>query len=421
MHDDPVAVFLDNSVWHGSLDAAEAILSAHPEIAGSDIYIAAVLGAEAGVRRFLAADPAASTRKGGPHDWDPLTYLCFSKYLRLDSSRSDGFIAAATALLDAGASANTGFWEPGHQPKPEWESVLYGAAGVAFHPELTRLLLERGGDPNDAETPYHSPENYDNRALRVLVESGKVSDDNLATMLLRKHDWHDYDGIKWLLEHGADPNRVTRWQRTALDQAVLRDNSLDIIELLLEHGANAKSAVAAAARRGRGDLLDLFENRGMPSELDGVDRVLAACARNEAVVSGELPADAGTFLAQFAGNGNAAGVGRLLDLGVDVGARSAGDPYFDVAKDSTALHSATWRARHDVVKLLIARGADVNAVDGKGRTPIQLAVRACVDSYWTDRRSPESVKALLQAGASVSGVEFPSGYQEVDELLSQAQ
>jgi ankyrin repeat protein len=74
-----------------------------------------------------------------------------------------------------------------------------------------------------------------------------------------------------------------------------------------------------------------------------------------------------------------------------------------------------------VVKLLIARGADVNAVDGKGRTPIQLAVRACVDSYWTDRRSPESVKALLQAGASVSGVEFPSGYQEVDELLSQAQ
>jgi ankyrin repeat protein len=214
---------------------------------------------------------------------------------------------------------------------------------------------------------------------------------------------------------------VTRWQRTALDQAVLRDNSLDIIELLLEHGANAKSAVAAAARRGRGDLLDLFENRGMPSELDGVDRVLAACARNEAVVSGELPADAGTFLAQFAGNGNAAGVGRLLDLGVDVGARSAGDPYFDVAKDSTALHSATWRARHDVVKLLIARGADVNAVDGKGRTPIQLAVRACVDSYWTDRRSPESVKALLQAGASVSGVEFPSGYQEVDELLSQAQ
>jgi hypothetical protein len=79
-------------------------------------------------------------------------------------------------------------------------------------------------------------------------------------------------------------------------------------------------------------------------------------------------------------------VGRLLDLGVDVGARSAADLYFDLPKDSTARHSATWRAR-----------------------------------YCTDRRSPESVKALLQAGASVTGVEFPSSYQEVDELPIEAE
>ena len=37
--------------------------------------------------------------------------------------------------------------------------------------------------------------------------------------------------------------------------------------------------------------------------------------------------------------------------------------------------------------------------DGRGRTPLQLAVRGCVDSYWTEYRSPESVKALLEAGA----------------------
>jgi hypothetical protein len=46
-----------------------------------------------------------------------------------------------------------------------------------------------------------------------------------------------------------------------------------------------------------------------------------------------------------------------------------------------------------------------------------LAVKACVDSYWTNRRSPESVEALLRAGASVNGVDFPCGYAEVDALL----
>jgi ankyrin repeat protein len=69
------------------------------------------------------------------------------------------------------------------------------------------------------------------------------------------------------------------------------------------------------------------------------------------------------------------------------------------------------------VKLLIERGAPVDVPDGKGRTPLALAVRACVNSYWTDRRSPESVEALLGAGAEVSGVDYPSGYGEVDELL----
>ena len=36
----------------------------------------------------------------------------------------------------------------------------------------------------------------------------------LATMLLRKADWHDTDGIAFLLERGADPNRMTRWHIT---------------------------------------------------------------------------------------------------------------------------------------------------------------------------------------------------------------
>jgi hypothetical protein len=69
------------------------------------------------------------------------------------------------------------------------------------------------------------------------------------------------------------------------------------------------------------------------------------------------------------------------------------------------------------VKLLIARDAPINAEDAKGRTALMLAVKACVDSYWMNKRSPESVEALLKAGASTSGVNYPSGYAEVDTLL----
>jgi len=132
----------------------------------------------------------------------------------------------------------------------------------------------------------------------------------------------------------------------------------------------------------------------------------------------ELLTQGGKLLAEFAGVGNTDGVRQLLDLGIDVNCVTEdGDPYFDIAKNSTALHSAAWRAWPSTVTFLIERGAPVNALDGKGRSALALAVRACVDSYWIWRRTPESVEALLKAGASVRSVEYPSGYPEVDALL----
>ena len=119
-HQDPTAEFINVSVWHGSLDRAQEILAEHPEVASSDIHTAAVLGDHEAVRRFLAADMANATAKGGPRNWDALTHLCFSKFLRLEPARTEGFLKAATALLDAGANPNTGFFQENHQPKPEW-------------------------------------------------------------------------------------------------------------------------------------------------------------------------------------------------------------------------------------------------------------------------------------------------------------
>jgi ankyrin repeat protein len=429
---DPRIEFIEAAIWHGSLGRAEEILAAHPEIVSSDIHTAAILGDDVAVGKFLEMDPANTTAKSEPYGGDALNYLCLSKYLRLDPERSERFLRAATALLDAGADPNTGFWTKGEHP--ERETALYGAAGVAHHAGMTRLLLDRGVDPNDDEALYHSPETDENDAMKLLVETGKITPMNLTMMLLRKHDWHDYDGAKYLLEHGADPN--LRWGRgfLAIHHSIARDNDLKFVALLLDRGADPMaeqegiSAIARAALRGRGDLLALFEQRGYSVKLPGALRLITACARHDAATVREIAerephlvtevlAGGGKLLAEFAGTWNTEGVRLLLDLGVPVAALYKGDGYFGIADESTALHVAAWKGVPSTVKLLLERGAPVNAKDGKGRTALALAVKACMDSYWTHRRTPEAVKVLLDAGASVTGVKYPCGYEEVDELL----
>src|SRR4029434_5540367 len=103
---DPLAAFLeaacvplDSGHASGTLERAEAVLVAHPEVTSCDIHVAAILGDDTAVRQFLELDARNATAKSGPHGWDALTHLCFSKYLRLDRARSSGFVRAATALL----------------------------------------------------------------------------------------------------------------------------------------------------------------------------------------------------------------------------------------------------------------------------------------------------------------------------------
>ncbi|MGQ0737291.1 MAG: ankyrin repeat domain-containing protein [Acidobacteriota bacterium] len=277
---DAAAVPLEGGHATGTLDAANAILAMHPEVAASSVHAAAVLGDAATVRQLLQADPSQATVTAAPRGWDALTHLCFSRYLRVDETRADGFLRAAELLLDAGADAKTGWFSNDHG-SPAFESALYGAAGIAHRAELTRLLVARGADVNDGEVVYHTPETCDNAALQALVESGRLTEDSLASMLLRKCDWHDLDGVRYLLSRGANPNYTTRWGYTAVHQAVRRDNELAIVQLLLDHGgdptlvAHGRAAVANAARRGRADLLTLF-GASKVHALTGVDRLLAA-------------------------------------------------------------------------------------------------------------------------------------------------
>ncbi|MEO5798732.1 MAG: ankryin [Gemmatimonadales bacterium] len=435
------AACVPRDAWHaqGTIDRANAMLEDHPELSAASIHTAAVLGDAEQVRHFLASDASLATSRGGPYGWDALTHLCFSNYLKFDEACSAGFAAAATALLDAGADVNTGWLEAEHEPRPEWECALYGAAGVAHHPELTALLVARGADVNDGEVVYHTPETYDNRALQVLLDSGQLTMQSLTFMLIRKHDWHDLAGARMLLAAGADPNASGPMGLVPMFHALARDNALELFELLLDHGADptltarGHSGFAAAARTGRSDVLQLLERRGFTPEFVGADRLVAAAARGDGRQARELVARepglvaelhqlGGDLLSHFARSNNAAGIEQLLDLGVDVAAPfTSGDGYFGTPKGSLAIHFGAWRGGPEVVRLLLERGSPADLPDPNGRTPLMLAVRAAVDSYWTERRTTGSIEALLAAGADASRVSLPTGYPEADLLLGERQ
>jgi ankyrin repeat protein len=381
----------------GTLDAADALLVARPELAVGDIYTAAVRGDVDRVRALLAEDPGRATAPGGPYEWDALTHLCFSQFLRLRPS--DGFVRAAEALLDAGADPNTGFYEPDHQPEPTFESALYGAAGVAHHGGLTRLLLARGADPNlGGEVGYHAAEGFDDEAMQAVVQSGRLADSGLTTMLHRKLDWTHVDGVRWLLAHGADPNAVSAWGHRALHHAVERCSRLVMFEALLDAGADpslaapsmeGRSAVAVAARGGRADVLELFQRRGFAVELDGDDAFFAGLARaDRGLVDPFMAAEPGIVarlsraepdvVATLAGAGNTAAVELALDLG------------FPLSADALSL--AVWRERADTVRLLLERGAPVTA------SVLSLAERALTEpSDWTPHQSSEILDTLRSA------------------------
>lgn len=90
-------------------------------------------------------------------------------------------------------------------------------------------------------------------------------------------------------------------------------------------------------------------------------------------------------LAAFFGHAEVARL--LLDRGADVNARSQSDRF---ARANTPLHAAAANRQVEVARLLVERGADVNARDGSGFTPLALAANS---------RSDHLMLLLLDKGA----------------------
>ncbi len=356
----------------GDAAGAEELLADDPSLSAENIFTAAMTGDLETVRSLLARDPSLAVKKGGPKNWDPLLYLCFSRFLRTDPDRAGRMAAIVKLLLDAGADPNT-FWREENDPTDNRESALYGAAGVANNVEIARLLLEAGGDPNDGETPYHACE-HDGVPCAELLFAHGLDDTGRSVMLRHKIDYDDEPGIRKLLELGADPNNTSIWGKSALHQAVFRDRSRAVFEMLFDHGADpsivnaeGKTAWALAARTGLRNAMAALRARGGATPLDAVDTFLAACAAGDGDtverIRGESPGFVGTLsdrdravIVEMASAGNTRGVAAMLAAGVDVNTRGT-------VWNETAAHRAAMAGHLETVRLLVNAGADLTIRD----------------------------------------------------------
>ncbi len=408
----------------GDLETAAKILQEHPEVANANIYTAAVLGNAELVKSFLAQSPELANQKGGPRNWEPLFYLCFSRFLRFKPERTPEFVRTAKTLLSNGADPNA-FFMAGE----EKETALYGAAGVANNAELVKVLLESGADVNDPDAHYHVAE-FDNfECFKLFVDHG-VDADGQATMLLRKLDFDQIDSVRYLLEIGCDPNAMSMWGKMALHQALMRGRSLPFFELLIEHKAdvNAKmadgrSVYALAVRQGRDDVVDLLEKHGVKKELSATDRLLAACVRADAKTAHKIVAsqpdiltslnhEDKSVLAEVATAGKTKAIKLMLELGFEAGHKGN--------LGATALHWAAWHGWAEVVRLLLDHKAPTDLIDDTYR--ITALGWAADGSGKCDNPAADYfdvATALLDAGSAVTKVMLEDTQGKMKKLLQQ--
>jgi ankyrin repeat protein len=201
-----------------------------------------------------------------------------------------------------------------------------------------------------------------------------------------------------------------------MHHALHRGNPLRYFEWLLDHGAdpaitdkNGATAFAHAARMARADVLDLFEKRGISLKLDRDDAFLAACARADAKEAQKIAAEDpalvkrletqnSAVLVDFAGTGKVASVALMLDLGFDIGAKRTSPQWME---GETALHVAAARGLLAMAKLLIDRGAPLEAKRHPSETPLDVALHCLIEqSEWTPNEFTLPIaEMLIKAGA----------------------
>lgn len=296
-----------------------------------------------------------------------------------------GYREIIERLIEAGADVNA--------RDADGRTPLIYMAPWCTRPDVAQLLLTHGAEidarddgGNSALTLAAACQRRDGHAwgdharlVRFLLDNGATLDLHTAAVLDRQEE-------AVALLH-AQPNRID-----ARDRIVARDrlgwNVVDgatplhraadcghagMVRLLLRHGADVNSVDA----RGRTPFLlaahDFGTRKAQPSP-DATELLLSGA-----------PID--IFKGAVLGR-NESVTDLLNRAATRIDARDSGD--------NTPLHLAAWNCKPDIVDLLIRHGADVNARNRRGESPLTLAI-----SYGRGEGLNAVTDQLLAAGAEV--------------------
>ena len=412
--------------------AAMRLLERHPEIAQASFQTAVVCGDLGAVTRALAADPGLAVRPGeganperaggggegdlvkrdwGPKGWEPLLYLCFTR-LPLPAVQENA-VAIARLLLDHGANPNAYFMAGASRYTPLVGAIGEGEEGRPAHAQrdaLVRLLLERGADPYDLQVAYNM--HFNGKVLWYLElvyehthRTGHGADWKVPEWRMFDHgaygtgahwflamaiEHNDLALAEWCLSRGASPNAPPAtdrrgWTRPLYEEALVRGR-VELAELLVRYGATrtalpAGPAVALIAACMRSDLPAIRrEIAARPELIEAPEPLFAAVEHNRR--------DA---------------VELLLDLGTS--------PDIESREGECALHIAAYSDSVDVGRLLIERGAEVDAIGRRyENTPLGGAMHC---------QSAGMIDLLSRHSRSAWEVGFAGNVDRLRELLAE--
>ena len=244
--------------------------------------------------------------------------------------------------------------------------------------QIVRLLLQHGADCNLkhqyaedplSHAPLHQAVEIGSKAiLELMLKSADVDlnirDGKGKTPLFLAVEEQRRDGVQILLDRGAHPNLPDRGGISPLllafgrerTNAASSEDSMAIISLLLEHGAEPPHKITPGGR----------ESIQVAPEID--QRLMVLLQNQTTKTRAHDANEDESLLLAAAEDGRDSAISLLLQKGVSVEARNR--------DQETPLILAVKRERQETVELLLKHGASAHSRDSEGQTPLHMAVRA---------------------------------------------